>query len=177
MVLNLRKRVLNLEGGVKQLPLIATYDLRLLPPQAVDLIWQFRFCPSDDHDFLRNTPLIADLLRECEIEPIAPGITTILPEFPPQLQTYWRHQRFVNEDVDLPHGNYDFRQLSYTDQARFQILCHQYGWELEAGEEEIAPLFLWEEDDLSELFELLESAIPESEKAAKRRRVCCVDEV
>ena len=168
MGLTRQNRVAKLEGRAQMLSVTGTYDLRLLHPEAVDFICQFMFRSPDDQDFIQNKPIVADLLRECEIEPLMPGIRTIIPEFPRGLQLYWRHQRFVNGEIELPLGNYDFRNLTFAAQARFQILCTQHGWEPEAEEVEIVPLSLWCEDDLSELCGLLKCAIPASEKEAKR---------
>ena len=166
--MSLRRRLAKLEGEIGPVSVATTYDLRLLHPEEVDFICQFMFRPSDDQDFIQNKPIIADLIRECEIEPLTPGIRTIIPEFPRGLQLYWRHQRFVNGEIELPQGNYDFRNLTFAAQARFQILYTQHGWEPEADDVEIEPLPLWSGEDLAELCELLESAIPQSEKVAVR---------
>jgi hypothetical protein len=168
--MSLRRRLAKLEGEIGPVSVTPTYDLRLLHPEEVDFICQFTFRPPDDQDFIQNIPVIADLLRECEIEPLTPGIRTIMPEFPRGLQMYWRHQRFVNGEIELPQGNYDFRNLTFAAQARFQILCTQHGWEPEAANVEIEPLPLWSGDELAELCELLERAIPQSEKVAMRWR-------
>ena len=167
--MSLRRRLAKLEGEIGAAPLRPTYDLRLLHPEEVDFICQFTFRRSDDQAYLDNLPTIEALLRSCEIEATY-GCPVFLPEFPRDLQMYWRHQRHVNGESELPRGNYDFKNLSFAAHARFQLLCDQYGWDPEADEVEIDPLSLWCEDDLSELCGLLECAIPASEKEAKRRR-------
>ena len=177
MGLTRQNRVAKLEGRAQMLSVTGTYDLRLLHPEAVDFICQFMFRSPDDQDFIQNKPIIADLLRECEIEPLTPGIRTIMPEFPRGLQLYWRHQRFVNGEIELPQGNYDFRNLTFAAQARFQILCTQHGWEPEAEGVEVEPLHLWPEKDVVELCDLLECAIPAGEKVAMRWRINDLGEV
>jgi hypothetical protein len=168
--MGLRRRLAKLEGKIGPFSVTPTYDLRLLHPEEVDFICQFMFRPSDDQDFIQHMPVIAVLFRECEIEPLTLGTRNIMPEFPRGLKLYWRHRRFVNGEIELPQGNYDFRNLTFAAQASFQTLCRQYGWEPEADEVKIDPLSLWCEDDLLELQKLLEKCIPESEKAIHQRK-------
>lgn len=166
--MNLHRRLAKLEGKVGPFSVKPTYDLRLLHPEEVDFIFQFMFRPPDDQDFLVNIPAIEALFRQCAVAPI-PGKPTILPTFPHDLQVYWRQKRFSPEGSELPRGNYDFRNLSYSEQAEFQMLCEGYGWDPDANEVEIAPLTLWANEDLLELYELLEKAVPETEKAMRNR--------
>lgn len=166
--MSLRRRLAKLEVEIGPVSAKTTYDLRLLHPQQVDFICQFMFRPSGDQEFIDNIPAIDALLRRCAVEPID-GLRVILPKFPHGLQVYWRHQRFVNDDFELPPGNYDFRTLTYAAQAQFQYLCQQYGWNPSANEIEINPLSQWAEEDLSELYDLLDWAVPETEKSIRQR--------
>lgn len=173
---NLRKRLVRLECMAGRQSTDATYDLRLLHPEAVDFICRFAFRPKDDCALDDNASVVVDLLRQCEVEPIAPGVRVILPEFPRSLQLYWRHQRFVSGEIELPRGNYDFKKLSFAAQARLQLLCERHGWEPESEEVAIDPLSLWPEEEVTELCELLECAIPETEMQARRRKNSSVEE-
>jgi hypothetical protein len=164
--MNLSRRLVKLEGEVRPVPAPVTYDLRLLHPAAVDYICQFRFRPPDDQELLDNIPAIEDLLRQCQVEQIEGG-PVILPKFPHDLQVYWQHQRFVNEGIGLPRGNYDFRTLTYAEQAQLQDLCEQYGWDRSTQEVEIEQLSCWAEPDLLKLYDLLEDAVPDSELAIR----------
>lgn len=167
--MNLNRRLAKLEGEVRPVPAPVTYDLRLLHPVDVDFICQFRFRPPDDQEFLENVPVIEDLLRQCQVEPIA-RYPVILPKFPHRLQVYWRLQRFVNEGMGLPRGNYDFHILSYSEQAEFQMLCACYGWDPNSDVVELDALTLWADEDLCKLYGDLEKAVPEHEKAMRQSR-------
>lgn len=165
--MNLHRRLAKLEGEVGPVSVQPTFDLRLLHPEDVDFICQFMFRPPDDQDFLVNIPAIEALFRQCAVAPI-PGKPTILPTFPYDLQVYWRRKRFSPEGSELPRGYYDFRNLSYTEQADFQMLCVGYGWDPDADEVEIPSLASWADEDLFELWQFLEKAVPETEKALSR---------
>ena len=162
--MNLRRRLAKLEGEIRPVSAKPTYDLRLLHPEDVDFICQFADRPPDDQEYLDNLPVIEGLLRECEVEPVE-HYPVILPEFPCKLQTYWRRQRFVNKDFELPRGNYDCSALTYAAQAQLQALCERYGWDPDAGEINIEPLSRWADDHLEVLYDLLEAAVLETEKA------------
>lgn len=167
--MNLNRRLAKLEGEVRLIPAPVTYDLRLLHPVDVDFICQFRFRPPADEEFLKNVPVIEDLLRQCQVEQIG-RYPVILPKFPHRLQVYWRLQRFVNEGMGLPRGNYDFHILSYAEQAEFEMLCACYGWDPNSDVVELDALTLWADEDLFDLYGVLEKAIPETEKAMQTEK-------
>ena len=164
--MNLSRRLAKLEGKVGPVSATRTYDLRLLHPADVDFLFQFTFRPPGDTSLNDNRAVIEALLSRCEVEPIE-GRRVILPKFPYRLEVYWRHQRFVNGGFELPHGNYHFRRLAYAEQAEFQMLCEGYGWDPDAAELEIDRLTMWADEDLLELYDFLEKAVPETEKAIR----------